>query len=268
MERNKKLDELPDWMLEKTVYEPVKGRDGFLAGSMLRFMKLFRHFHMEGDSSVTYARAGMRLLLCLGVIVMLALSHNLFYSACVAAGFLLYLSFQRIEVIKRVISSSFSASLFTLLVMLPAYFAYGSDAFITITIKVFLSVGSLALLTGITPWNKITASLRMIRIPNVVIFILDMTIHYILLLGNIAFEMLEALKVRSIGRNRNKKGSFSGILGTVFLKATEMSEETRQAMECRLFNGNYERRKETLRFESFIPSVFLLIYIVLLLYLR
>ena len=51
--------------------------------------------------------------------------------------------------------------------------------------------------------------------------------------------MLYALKLRSVGRNRDKTGSLSGIAGTLFLKSRVMAEDTYAAMECRCFTGTY-----------------------------
>ena len=51
--------------------------------------------------------------------------------------------------------------------------------------------------------------------------------------------MLYAVKLRSVGRNRQKKRAFAGIFGVAFLKSREMSEEMYQAMCCRGFTGEY-----------------------------
>ena len=259
---------LPEWMKEEQDYTPLKGSDGFVTATVLRFLKLFRHFHTNREGTVTYMGAGMRLLLCLGLILTVAMASNMFYLACVAAAFLVYLSISKTEVIKRVISASLVTAFLTFLIMLPAFFLYAGNSFIVLPIKVFLSVGMLTLFTNVTPWNKITGSLRIFFVPNLVIFILDITIHYILLLGNIAYEMLEALKLRSVGKNKDRKQSFSGILGTVFLKSVEMSHETRDAMTCRMFDGTYTRTKETFVKTDLIPAFILILYIVIFVYLN
>jgi cobalt/nickel transport system permease protein len=57
--------------------------------------------------------------------------------------------------------------------------------------------------------------------------------------------MLTALKIRSIGKNKDKRSSASGVLGTIFIKAHKASEDTAKAMECRGFNGKYVVKKVT-----------------------
>jgi cobalt/nickel transport system permease protein len=51
------------------------------------------------------------------------------------------------------------------------------------------------------------------------------------------------LKLRSVGRNKEKYTSVSGVAGTMFIKSKEMSEEMYEAMECRGFTGEYKRAK-------------------------
>lgn len=230
---------IPEWMKTQNNYSPKKDRNGFLTKSMLSFLKFFRHFHIEKNEKISKKQAGFRTILMLGLIVLTAVSRNFIILGCVAAGFLLCLTFTKIDILKKVLSASLAAALFTALIMLPSYFLYKSTAVIIITAKVFLSVGIVSFYAQVTPWNKITAALRAFKIPGIIIFIIDLTIHYILILGNVAYEMLFALKLRSVGKDQNKRKGFAGILGTVFLKSVSICEETQQAMECRLFDGTY-----------------------------
>lgn len=266
MPQNKTVSQLPDWMMKENDYTPRKDKQGYITKSILGLFKMFRHFHVEKNENISQLRAGARTLLVLGLIILSALSHNMFFCGTVAAGFLLYLSFAKIDVLKRVLSTSLTAALFTLLIMLPSYFMYKTNSVVVITLKVFLSTGMLSLFALVTPWNKITSALRFVKIPGFVILILDLTIHYILILGNIAFEMLVALKLRSVGKNTSKQKSFSGIIGTVFLKSIAYSEETQQAMECRLFNGTYNFKKSKITIKDFIPIFVLILYIILFIY--
>ena len=255
--------QIPEWMKQQNDYSPAKDKDGFITRTMLSLLKLFRHFQIEKNENLSQAGAGFRTLFVLGIIFLTALSHNLFFCGTVAASFLLVLSFSKIEILKKVLATAITAALFTVLIMLPSFFLYKSMAVITITGKVFLSTGLLSLFALTTPWNKITSALSFIKIPGFIVFILDLTIHYILILGNVAYEMLFALKLRSVGKNKNKRESFSGILGSVFLKSIAVTQETQQAMECRLFNGTYYHTGTKFNIKDFLPLIVLILYIVL-----
>ncbi|WBL48029.1 energy-coupling factor transporter transmembrane component T [Clostridium estertheticum] len=68
---------------------------------------------------------------------------------------------------------------------------------------------------------------------------MDLTIKYIVLLGEHSINLLHALKLRSIGITPNKYNSLTGIIGNLFIKSYKMSEEMFHAMECRGFVGEY-----------------------------
>lgn len=257
---------IPQWMQEHNNYSLKKDREGFLSKTILGIFKLFRHFHIEKNEKLSRARAGFRTLLVVGIIILTSVSHNLIFCGAVAAGFLLYLCGTKIDILKRTLGTAFTTAFFTALIMLPSYFLYKSNSVITITGKVFLSTGIVSLYAQLTPWNKITSALRFIKVPEFIVFILDLTIHYILILGNCAYEMLFALKLRSVGKNKNKQNSFSGILGSVFLKSLEITKETQQAMECRLFDGSYKFSKSKIHAIDFLPLILLIFYIALFVY--
>ncbi|MGN1389035.1 MAG: energy-coupling factor transporter transmembrane component T [Bulleidia sp.] len=228
---------LPEWMKEETHPAAAKGQDGFLTHSLLEFCRLFRRIDLNKRSADSKAHAGIKLLAAFAMILMMALCSSFYFTLTVAAGFLLFLSFQRIEVLKEVIHSASAAAMLSFVIMLPAFFLSGSMAFITITVKVFLSVGMLSYVSVTSPWNQLTASLSRIHIPSVVIFILDLTLRYIDLLGRKAEEMLTALQLRNLSRSSDHQKSFSGILGTLFLKSADYGHQTSDAMECRLYDG-------------------------------
>jgi cobalt/nickel transport system permease protein len=107
--------------------------------------------------------------------------------------------------------------------------------------KVFLSVSLVNLLSATTPWNRITEGFKFFHVPDLFILTFDLTLKYIVALGDVSLAMLEALKLRSVGRNRKKGGAVTGVLGVTFLKSRAMSEELYGAMQCRGFEGVYER---------------------------
>ncbi len=254
---------IPDWMTEQKNYSPRADRNGFLAKTILGLAGLFRIFSMKKNESISTARAGFTAILVLGLIILSALSESMFFCGTILAGLLLYLCLSRIEVVKKVLATALASSILTVLIMLPAFFLYGSNSIFTIPMKVFLSVGILSLYSATTPWNRITGARGFFHLPSFVIFILELTLHYILILGNISHDMLIALKLRSVGKDNDKGKSFSGILGTVFLKSLSITEETQQAMECRLFDGTYSCRKSRIHVRDLIPIPVLMVYILL-----
>lgn len=146
--------------------------------------------------------------------------------------------------IASVLKTGFIASLFAFVIFLPSALWGNWPNVIATALKVLLSVGAAALVTATAGWTSITRGLASLRLPDTFILVLDLAIKYISLLGGLVLDMLCALKLRSVGRNRSKTESLSGIAGTTFLKSREAAEDLYQAMECRLFAGSYRVGKQ------------------------
>ena len=144
-----------------------------------------------------------------------------------------FLAWQKPPVIRRVLGMSLLAAAVAELVVLPSLLLGQRQVLVILPCKNFLTVTAIRLLTEIFSWHELIAALRLFRVPRLLIFLLDTTLRSIVLLGDIAQEMLLALRLRSVGTNPQKLSSVGGILGVLFLKSRKMSEEMEQAMRCR-----------------------------------
>ena len=70
-------------------------------------------------------------------------------------------------------------------------------------------------------------------------FVFDMTVKYLVVLGRSCKELLDALTLRSVGKNPDKKRAAGGILAVTYLRSQRMAEETYLAMHCRGYDGTY-----------------------------
>ena len=97
--------------------------------------------------------------------------------------------------------------------------------------------------------------------PSIIVFIFDTTLRYIVLLGETAQQILYSLKIRSIGKNKQKSKAMAGVMGVLFQKSRKMSEEMYQAMCCRCFTGNYTNiYKQKLTYIDFILLLIGVVY--------
>jgi cobalt/nickel transport system permease protein len=183
--------------------------------------------------------AALKVASTLLLVVLLSLSHSFFFILFAGALILVLLSFQRAELIVRVLKVSLPVAAFTFVILLPSVIWGNSPGVVMITAKVVLSVAAVKLLSATTEWGSVTRALKFFFIPDLFILVLDITVRYIVLLGDFSLAMLYALRLRSVGRNRGKAASLSGIAGTLFLKSREMAEDMYAAMACRCFTGSY-----------------------------
>lgn len=235
---------IPNWMQSTENYVPEKDHDGFISKSLLTVMGVLSKIRSAGTIQTKGAAisAPLKLLLCIYLIVLVACAKNMFFCYCMLAVVLARICMLSSKVLPKVFITSLGAALFSALLLLPAVFLGSPHSMITISCKVFLSVSCVGILAASTEWNRITESLAFFRVPDLFIFTLDITLKYIVILGDICLDMLSSLKLRSVGRNHDKKSAISGILGVTFLKSRQMSEDMHGAMICRGFEGTYRKK--------------------------
>lgn len=236
-------------MTHQENYIPETDKDGFINRSLLSVMSVMSKFRMEGRKGSSFIpgipdlsfSAPAKLMLTLLIIILASCSRNMLFTYCMIALVLVKLCMLQGRLLTRVFTAALAAAGLSALVLLPAVFMGSPGTMLTVSLKVFLSVGLLGHLAATTPWNRITEGFRFFLVPDIMIFTFDITLKYIVILGDICLDMLNALKLRSVGRNRDKSSSISGILGFAFLKSRHMADEMCGAMACRGFEGEYHR---------------------------
>lgn len=233
--------ELPSWMNKTEQYDPDIDKDGFITKSTRAVLGVLAKLKWNTGKDGRYsASPSLKLCYTFLFILLTACSKNYLFSLIMSAGIVLALATYPADLIKQILSGTAGAMLLSVLILLPAIFMGNPHILLTIVTKVFISVTLIGILSAGTSWNKLTASLRAFHIPDLFIFTLDITLKYIAVLGEICMEILIALRLRSVGKNKKKARSFSGILGISFLKSREMADEMYAAMCCRGFVGEYK----------------------------
>lgn len=232
-------------MTKSENYTPETDHDGFINRSLLSVMSVMSRFRNESLGPGLFdsfsPSAPVKLAMALLIIILASCSRNMFFTYSMIAVLLVHMCTLGSRKLLRVFTAALAAAGFSCLLLLPAVFLGSPHTMLTVSLKVFLSVGLLGLLAATTAWNKITEGLRFFLVPDIMIFTLDITLKFIVILGDICVDMLNALKLRSIGKNHDKSSSISGIIGFAFLKSRHMSDEMCGAMACRGFEGEYHR---------------------------
>ncbi|WP_432648534.1 energy-coupling factor transporter transmembrane component T [Mitsuokella sp.] len=223
-----------------------------------------------GMLKVLRAQAGRRhhghAGLCLALLVLFLLAvvtaRTSAFLWTALGGELLLLAFLPAKLLRQDIMGALAAAVFCLLLILPALLFWGSGPVLLLPFKTFLCVTALNLLQQHFSWHELTAALRRFHLPPEVIFILDTTLRYLVLLGDQASLLLTALKLRSVGHNRKKHKAMAGIMGIVMQRSQRLSIEMAEAMRCRCFTGEYpllQAKKSSSSIGSLLPPVILLL---------
>ncbi|MBQ1843778.1 MAG: hypothetical protein II133_04195 [Lachnospiraceae bacterium] len=184
----------------------------------------------------------LRMLVSILAIILCACSSNAIFVIAILAVELVRLSFLPTHSMTRVLKRLPLPVIFTMIIMLPAVFLGHPRTMLTVTMKVLVSVLILAIMNEDLSWKEITGSFSQLHLPDVFTMTLDMTVRFLTILSRLCQTIHEAYILRAVSVHRQDKSRMlaaGGILGTIFLKSSRMSEETTEAMECRCFNGTY-----------------------------
>ena len=232
-------DKIPEWLKAEEEYTARADQDGFITKSLLSVMGALSSFRAKSSSYGLNFPPQLKLIVCLALIIATSVARNMLIVYTILAVLLVHMCLLKTEWLIRVFTTAIIAAGISALILIPAIFMGSPQSMMTVSIKVFTTVGLVGLLAATTEWNRITSCLASFHVPGVFIFTLDLTLKYIVILGNISVDLLNAVKLRSVGRNQDKQGAVSGVLGVTFLKSRQMADEMYQAMVCRGFDGEY-----------------------------
>ena len=97
------------------------------------------------------------------------------------------------------------------------------------------------LLTLTTPWSKLLAALRVLRVPRMFILVLGMAYRYLFHLLNSVSDMYTSRQARTVTRETDVTSGrrfVAASAGALFGKAQMLSEEVHMAMVARGYTGD------------------------------
>lgn len=260
---------MPEWLLKKENYIPQADKDTFVNKSILSVFMVISRIKMQDAKNQSRFKINVPLnILCTFIfLIQLSLTRRFIFVIIVNIYLLTILSATDAERMVRILKMSLSVTLFTAIIMLPAFFLGNRYSSLMITSKVFATITAMGLISQTTKWNAITQALKKFYIPDMFILILDIAMKYIHMLGELSLNLFYALKLRSVGKNNGKYASMAGIAGTVFLQSKEMAEDMYHAMECRGFTGEYHiYHKSKLKWMDYLYIVMNIGFVILFIY--
>lgn len=234
---------LPEWMNNKDEYMPPKDGGIFILKTIRSLGKVMSRIRIQkGHEKEKHLPSLFKLFLTFAIIILISIVKEKMVIMAVMAGVLIYLASWPAMDIWNILKAGLMATFLTGIFLSAAICLWpeGLINYMMLILKVFLSVICLSIFNHTTQWNHITRDLRRIHVPGVVIFILDITLKYIVLFGRLITDLLTSLQLRSVGKNNKKYNSIGGIMGVTFIRGAEMNKQMYEAMLCRGFSDDYE----------------------------
>ncbi len=234
---------IPAWLRETEEVTPARDSGAFALRTLKSLGGLLSRLRVQRGSAGRFRLpAVVKLLLVLGLIVTLSLARHPILILAVAALTLGWACLLPARELLSVLRPALGAAALALLLFLPAMLLRpaGVGNNLLVVGKIFLSVTLVNLFNRRTPWNQITGALRKLHVPGVFVFVLDLTLKYVVLLGGLVVDLLTARGLRAVGRDRHPWRSVGAVMGQTFLRSTALSRETWEAMCCRGFTEDYK----------------------------
>ncbi|WP_432663560.1 energy-coupling factor transporter transmembrane component T [Wukongibacter baidiensis] len=232
---------IKEWLLAEDEYIPDGGSNGFIDKSIFSFLKVFSNIRRNRNKErlINKINPTLKGILTIVNILLISLSRSFIYLFIVDIYILIGIFLTDPEERKNIMAISFIFPLVTLIILIPSMLMGNIYNSLMLFQRMISSVLLANILSQTTKWTDISRALKLLFIPDIFIWVMEITLKYIVLLGEYSTNLLYALKLRSIGNNKDKYGSISRIMGNLFLKSYKMSEEMSSAMECRGFVGEY-----------------------------
>lgn len=234
---------LPEWMMTDDKYTPQGGSSVFVSKTMAALGRTMARLRVQrGHEKRMHLPASVKIILLLLLIITVSVCRNTVVTLGIAAFVQIYLCTWSARDILSIMRTSVFAGALALILFAPAMVMNPSGAAnnLIAVAKVFLSVEMVGIFNHTTQWNHMTAALRKLRVPGIVVFTIDITLKYIVLLGTLINDLLTSMMLRSVGRNHGRRSSLGGVMGVTFVRSSEMSKEMYQAMQCRGFTDDYK----------------------------
>lgn len=237
---------IENWLLKSEEYEPDDSKERFIDKSIFSFFKIINNIKKEeqGNTYIYKINVPVKIFSIVLNILLIALSRNfLFLMLLNILLFSLLLSIDKSKRL-RIMLISLIFPIFTSIILIPAIIKGNVFHSCLLIYKVYINILLINMISATATRQAFIKSLKFLLVPDMFIWIMELTLKYILLLGEYSLEVLQALKIRSIGKSRGTKKNLFPIMGNMVLNSVKLSEEMIGAMECRGFTGEYHDKQK------------------------
>lgn len=125
----------------------------------------------------------------------------------------------------------------------------------TLLVKSVLIISSTFILVATTPIEDIAYGLGCLKMPKIITIQLLLVFRYITILIDEVDRTLMAYSLRSGGQKSIRHEAWGSLIGQLFLRASKRSIGLYEAMQLRGFNGEFNRKRYTLKIEDVVYMI-------------
>ncbi|RSX53647.1 cobalt ABC transporter permease [Bifidobacterium goeldii] len=237
---------LPAWLRESEQYDPPTDRSSFIERNLGHIGAMLAQIgepanitHSPLDRALCRVAPSLRLIGVLAAIICVNATRNMLFAYVMLAVVLVALAVRPARLIAAVLQPTLAVCALSFVIALPAVLVGQTDAPVRLVVRAFVAVSLVITLARTVPWNRLIAGLRGLGVPDSVVYVCDVTIQFLDVLGRSMEELLDALRLRSVGRDSRKLMSAGRLVGALFLRANTQARQMAESMMCRGFDGHY-----------------------------
>jgi len=111
--------------------------------------------------------------------------------------------------------------------------SHGMISFCVVLLRACLCVMAVLTLAAVTPFAQLTAQLRRLRVPTIMVTVFEMTYRYVGVLLEEAASMVTAYRLRAGRQTRVDMRHMGSLLSQLLLRSFDRAERVYAAMQCR-----------------------------------
>ena len=221
------IAELPSWLAVEQRYEPAGARHRVMQKNVLHLASLLERVRLGGganeggsmvDRALSCVSAPVRLVGMFVCVLCVCLTQSPLYLMLMATTALVLVAVRPVRGLRATFVPALATAGFAVVLALPALLlgASATDAMLKIALKTFINVSFVLGVSWTLTWSRMSAALKMLRLPDEVIFTFDMALKHIEVLGRTAHDLCESVMLRSVGRTPegfSRTESIAGIDG-------------------------------------------------------
>ena len=203
------------------------------------------------DRALSCVSAPVRLVGMFVCVLCVCLTQSPLYLMLMAAIALVLVAVRPVRGLRATFVPALGAAGLAVVLALPALLlgASATGAMLKIALKTFINVSLVLGVSWTLTWSRMSAALKMLRLPDEVIFTFDMALKHIEVLGRTAHDLCESVMLRSVGSapaGFSRIDSLAGIMGMTFIKAMGVQPRDGRGYAlprlCRRVSGACTRR--------------------------
>lgn len=258
---------IPEWLASPENYSPLKQKNTFLKQNRNRLLHLLSLFSTTTDTAPRRFKKNstVQLLTTFILILLVSLSRDiLFIWIIYLYQFFLIALLPRLDMLKTVKRMPINL-FFVLLFILPSLLFTTELTVFFFVFKTFLILTVVSYFINTNTFFDIIIVLKKYHFPDIIIFIIDITIKYLKILSELLYSMTSAMELRSVGVNNHQYQSLSNLFGNLYLKTKNMSLDMYSAMESRGFTGDYHftHAKQSIHYSDIAQTCLVILFITL-----